>query len=38
MGERGPAEGRATGRAGLARVLITVGITMAPQLASGVKI
>jgi hypothetical protein len=32
------AKGRVTGRAGLARVLITVGIMIAPQLASGVKI
>jgi hypothetical protein len=31
-------KGRATGRAGLARVLITLGIMMAPQLATGVKI
>ncbi len=32
------AKGRVTGRAGLARVLITVGVMIAPQLASGVKI
>jgi hypothetical protein len=31
------AKGTATGRAGLARVLITVGIMIAPQLSSGVK-
>jgi hypothetical protein len=31
------AKGNATGRAGLARVLITVGVMSAPQLASGVK-
>jgi hypothetical protein len=32
------AKGSATGRAGLVRVLIAVGIMIAPQLASGVKI
>ncbi len=32
------AKGRATGRAGLARMLITVGVMIAPQLASGVKL
>ncbi len=32
------ANGGVTGRAGLARVLITVGIMIAPQLSSGVKI
>jgi hypothetical protein len=32
------AKGSATGRAGLARVLITVGVMVAPQLASGVKV
>jgi hypothetical protein len=32
------AKGRATGRAGLARVLITAGVMIAPQLVSGVKI
>jgi hypothetical protein len=32
------AKGRGTGRAGVARVLITVGVMMAPQLSSGVKV
>jgi hypothetical protein len=32
------ANGRATGRAGLARVLITVGVMIAPQLTSGAKV
>jgi hypothetical protein len=32
------AKGSATGRAGLVRVLITVGVMIAPQLASGVKV
>jgi hypothetical protein len=32
------AKARVTGRAGLVRVLITVGIMIAPQLASGVKV
>jgi hypothetical protein len=32
------AKGSATGRAGLARVLITAGIMIAPQLSSGVKV
>jgi hypothetical protein len=32
------AKGRATGRSGLARVLIAVGIMVAPQLTSGVEI
>jgi hypothetical protein len=31
------AKGSATGRAGLSRVLITIGIMIAPQLSSGVK-